>query len=367
MNDRTLIDELTGFARALRDAGISVDTARVAASVAAVAELRPLRRSELYWAARLSLCSRPSDLPVFDAAFAAWFGAPGAASADPEPTESKTIGTAAPSEQADGATMGGAEDAPLAAAWEERVAHRGVHAVTAKDRAELEALIPVLTPCGATRRSMHRRAGGRGYIDVRRTVENIRRSAGEVVQIRYQERVRKPRRLVLLLDVSQSMAGHADALLRFAHACVGARPATAEVFTIGTRLTRITAALKLYDLDELAARAVGEFIPDWGGGTRIGETLREYLQSWGQRSIARSAITVVASDGWDSSTPAYLEEQTARLRRTAYRLIWVHPQSGRRGYTPRGGMKVIAPHVDELVNGNGYLGLRRLAELIARS
>ena len=149
----------------------------------------------------------------------------------------------------------------------------------------------------------------------------------------YDRRRDKPRRLVLLLDVSGSMAPYADVLLRFAHAAVRVAPQSTEVFTVSTRLTRITRQLRLRD-PELALAAAGTAVPDWSGGTRLGESLQAFLDLWGQRGTARQAVVVIASDGWERGDAGLLAEQMARLARLAHRIVWINPHRGKTGFAP---------------------------------
>ncbi len=132
------------------------------------------------------------------------------------------------------------------------------------------------------------------------------------------------------------MSGYADALLRLAHRFTQVGRETGgvvETFTVGTRLTHLTRAMRLRD-PERALVAAGETVPDWSGGTRLGETLRFFLDRWGQRGMARGAVVVVFSDGWERGDPALLGEQMARLRRIAHRVVWVNPHRGKAGYEP---------------------------------
>ncbi|MGH3743560.1 MAG: vWA domain-containing protein, partial [Mycobacteriales bacterium] len=209
--------------------------------------------------------------------------------------------------------------------------------------------------------------GGRQRIDAQRTVRAMLRDGGELGELRYDRRRDRPRRLVLLLDVSGSMSPYADVLLRFAHAAVRVAPTTTEVFTMGTRLTRITRQLRLRDPD-LALRAAGSAVPDWSGGTRLGESLRAFLDLWGQRGTARRAVVVVASDGWERGDAALLGEQMSRLSRLAHRVLWVNPHKGKDGFAPiTGGMLAALPHVDDLVAGHSIEALRTLAEVVAHA
>jgi uncharacterized protein with von Willebrand factor type A (vWA) domain len=172
---------------------------------------------------------------------------------------------------------------------------------------------------------------------------------------------------VLLLDVSGSMSPYADVLLRFAHAAVRVAPASTEVFTFSTRLTRITRQLRLRDPQQALA-AAGSAIPDWSGGTRLGESLQAFLDLWGQRGTARRAVVVVASDGWERGDAALLGEQMARLTRLAYRVVWVNPHRGKDGFAPvTVGMTAALPYVDELLAGHTLDALHTLADVIAHA
>ncbi|WP_345060151.1 VWA domain-containing protein, partial [Streptomyces rameus] len=175
-------------------------------------------------------------------------------------------------------------------------------------------------------------------------------------------RVQRPRRVVLLVDVSGSMAPYADALLRFAHAAV--RAGRTEVFTIGTRLTRATRELSHRDPD-LAMAALAAAVPDWRGGTRLGELLREFLNRWGQRGMARGAVVVLLSDGWERGDPELLGAQMRRLHGLAHQVIWANPRKARPGYAPlAAGMAAALPSVDAFVEGHSLAALERLAAVV---
>ncbi|WP_320782333.1 vWA domain-containing protein, partial [Streptomyces sp. CRN 30] len=198
-----------------------------------------------------------------------------------------------------------------------------------------------------------------GPVDPRRTVRRLLRQGGEPVRLRHRARTVRPRRLVLLVDISGSMAPYADALLRFAHAA--ARSTPAEVFTVGTRLTRVTRQLTHRDADRALA-AVWAAVPDWRGGTRLGPLLREFLDRWGQRGTARGAVVVLLSDGWERGDPELLAAQMLRLRRLAHRVVWANPLKARPGYAPlAAGMAAALPHLDAFVSGHSLSALEHLA------
>ena len=199
--------------------------------------------------------------------------------------------------------------------------------------------------------------------DLRRTVRTALRAGGEPMRRHWRESTTRHRRLVLLLDVSGSMEPYARGLLRFVHAAVAGRQKV-EAFALGTRLTRITRELGSRDPDE-AVRRAAIAVTDYGGGTRLGEGLRIFNDEWGQRGMARGAIVVVLSDGWDRGDPEVLGEQMQRLHRVAHKLIWVNPLKVTPGYAPLArGMAAALPHVDEFVEGHSIDAVEQLAAVI---
>jgi uncharacterized protein with von Willebrand factor type A (vWA) domain len=362
----------TGFARALRAAGVAADRARLTTALSALAELDPGNADHVYWSARLAFCSEPDDLPRFDALFDLWFrGArptvPGPALNAPRTPPELTPVAQLTARQGEEAEPDDDDVLRTAASDAEILRHRDVAELSAEERDEVHRLIALLTPKVGRRRTLRRSPHGNDRVDVRRTVRQLLKDGGEPGALRYTGRREKPRRLVLLLDVSGSMAPYADALLRFAHAAVRANPTTTEVFTLGTRLTRITRQLRLRDPD-LALAAAGAAIPDWSGGTRLGDALRAFLDLWGQRGTARRAVAVIFSDGWERGDSALLGEQMSRLARLAHHVVWVNPHRGKLGFAPvTGGMVAALPHLDDLIAGHSLESLRNLVEVIARA
>ena len=199
---------------------------------------------------------------------------------------------------------------------------------------------------------------------MRATVRRALRAGGEPVRRSFLEPSQKPRRVVLLCDVSGSMDPYARALLRFLHAAVVGR-GRVEAFALGTRLTRLTRELSSRDPDAALASAATA-VADWSGGTRLGEGLRVFNDTWGTRGMARGAVVVILSDGWDRGDPDALAEQMARLRRVAHRIVWVNPLKASPGYAPLArGMAAALPFVDDFVAGHSLAALESLAEVIA--
>ncbi|MET8111705.1 vWA domain-containing protein [Streptomyces prasinus] len=357
---------LLGFARTLRAAGADASAERVHAFLRAVDALRPGVRTDVYWAGRLTLCAGPDDLERYDRVFAAYFGT-GGPGGPPPPAASRPRRRLVVRDAA-GRRAGGTEEErpgpPLAtrASSTETLRHRDLADLAAAEREQVRRLLAALTPRGEVRRTARRRPARRGEVDPHRTVRELLRQGGEPARLRRRARAERPRRLVLLVDVSGSMAPYADALLRFAHAAVRGR--TAEVFTIGTRLTRVTRELSHRDPGP-ALSAAWAAVPDWRGGTRLGALLREFLDRWGQRGMARGAVVVLLSDGWERGDPELLAAQMRRLHRLAHRVIWANPLKARPGYAPlAAGMAAALPSVDAFVEGHSLAALEDLAAVV---
>jgi uncharacterized protein with von Willebrand factor type A (vWA) domain len=218
---------------------------------------------------------------------------------------------------------------------------------------------------GAQRRSRrHRRVSHGRRLDLRRTIADSLRTDGELIRRHYTDVKVQSRRLVFLLDVSGSMEHYARAMVRFVQAAVvGAH--RVEAFTLGTRLTRVTRQLSDRDPDRAVA-AASEAVQDWSGGTRLGESIGEFNDRWGVRGMARGAVIVVLSDGWDRGDPAVMSEQMQRLSRVAYRVIWVNPLKATKGYAPlAAGMAAALPHIDDFVEGESLDALSALARTLS--
>jgi uncharacterized protein with von Willebrand factor type A (vWA) domain len=360
---------LVDFARALRDAGLEATGDRVPALLAAADALGAATVEGVYWAGRLTLCGCRDDLALYDVAFAGYFGGalpgrlPGIAPARRVPRPSAPF--TAPQDE-DGRETPQAVLA-MDASRAEVLRQRDLAALSAAERDEVRRLVALLAPATAPRPSRRYRRGWRGTVDPQHSMRLLLRQGGEPTRLAYRRRRVRPRRLVLLLDVSGSMSPYADALLRFAHAALRSHPTRTEVFTLGTRLTRVSRALRYRDPD-LALRAAGATIADWHGGTRLAESVRAFLDRYGQRGMARGAVVVLCSDGWERGDPEQLAGQVARLSRLAYRLVWVNPHRGKPGYEPlAGGMAAALPFLDEFVAGHSLAALQQLVRVIAQA
>jgi uncharacterized protein len=364
MTGHDIVGTIVGFARTLRVAGVPVTTDRVQGMVAALDQLDPTRADHVYWAGRLTLCAGPDDIRRYDQGFAAYF-----LGARPplRPVQREVVTIAGlPGERVrpDGAAGTERAGVALSAGDREVLRHRDLARLTRAERDEARRLLALLDPVGPPRRSRRFAASHRGPIDAHRTVRHLLRRGGEPARLLRHAHRPRSRRLVVLVDISGSMEPYADAVLRFAHVATRRRPGT-EVFTIGTRLTRVSRELRHRDAD-LALAAVARAVPDWSGGTRLGELLRAFLDRWGQRGTARGAVVVVASDGWERGDPRVLGEQMARLRRLAHRVVWVNPHRGKPGFAPlAAGMAAALPYVDDFVAGHSVAAYEELAAVLS--
>jgi uncharacterized protein len=339
-------DRLTRFGRMLRDEGLPVGTGRIAEFCRAAALLPP---EDLYWAGRATLVARAADIPVYDEAFDTFFGPPAEVRAERAVVRVRVEG--------DGET---ALASPVELLREKSFARCS--------EAELAALgqlmrgLPLVVP---ERRSRRRIPARHGAPDLRRTLRHAFRTGGDPVERAWRERRRVRRPFVLLLDVSGSMDSYSRALVMFAHGALrsGRR---VEAFCFGTRLTRVTRSLAAPAADEALAQAAAEVV-DWDGGTRIGESLKTFLDEHGHGGLARGALVHICSDGLEVGDPELLAEQMARLSRLAYRVVWLNPLQEDPAYEPLArGMKAALPYVDLFASGHSLASLEELGEALER-
>lgn len=365
---------VVGFSRVLRAAGLPVTPGRMQACVEALDTLDAGARHDVYWAGRLTLCANHEDLDRYDRAFVAYFAGDAPhrrlSSHPREQQRLVPLSVQAPLRQpGEDQTDDEPLDAHLASAsGVERLRTRDIAELTPADRELLARLLAAFSLQGVLRPGRRRRRARSGAVDARRTIRAALAGGGEPIRLHRHRAHPRPRSVVLLLDVSGSMGSYADALLRFAHVSnhvsnQGGGAGT-EVFTMGTRLTRVSRELAHRDPDSAMAAAAGA-IPDWSGGTRLGDNLKAFLDGWGQRGMARGAVVVVLSDGWERGEPDVLAEQMARLHRLAHRVVWANPRMGRSGYQPLArGMAAALPYVDDFVPGHSLAALERLARVV---
>jgi hypothetical protein len=337
------------FSRVLRGAGLAVPTSSTIAFAEALACTGLDNRDSTYWAGRATLVRRPEDHDVFDRAFAVFWEHASAGDLETLEDEAVNVTLAIDDDSLDGddAATADASDDPvieLRFSATEVLRQKDFADYTSEELHEAQALMARLRLVGSPRRSLRLSASSSTTArpDLRRTVRAAMRSGGEPMRRHHLARGTRHRRLVLLLDVSGSMEPYARALIRF-----------------------LTRELSSRDPDE-ALRRSAQRVSDYGGGTRLGDGLRTFNDEWGQRGLARGAIVVVLSDGWDRGDPDILGEQMQRLQRVAHKVIWVNPLKVTPGYAPLArGMAAALPHIDAFVEGHSLAAIERLAAEIA--
>jgi uncharacterized protein len=363
------------FARRLREAGVPTTPERASELARALDLVKPVSRRRLYWTARALLVSDPGQVKAFDRVFFSVFGGSQEFDQDEvaarEDRPREAMRGAAPS-----AVPGSSErdesarlEVPLVlASDEEKLASKSFDALEPNELAQLYRLMSRLqlaTPLRRTRRYERGRHGER--IDMRRTLRGSLRTMGDPIRLARRRRRTARRRLVMLCDISGSMEPYARAYLQFLASAAGSGP-NAEAFVFATRLTRLTRALASRHPERAIERAAAA-APDWSSGTRIGDALKAFNDRHGRRGMARGAVVVILSDGWERGEPALVSREMERLARLAHRIVWVNPRVSASKFTAQaGGMAAALPFCDALVSGHSVTALGEVAEAIgARS
>ncbi len=360
------------FTRALRESGLSVPITATLNFATALNRVGVGHRSGPYWAGRATLVSNPEDIAVYNRIFAAfweqkygeWINVEG----QPPPMTLALDTDDEGDETGDGEDDSSDDIQSVRFSRAEVLMDKDFAECTDDELAELQQMMLQMrftTHAQQSRRQVTAKRHGRSP-DLRKTIRLALKHQGEPLQRKFTENSVKPRRLVLILDVSGSMEPYARAFLRFSHAAVIAR-GRVEAFAIGTRLTRLTRHLSNRDPD-VALKAATPEVKDWSGGTRLGDTFAQFNDEWGIRGMARGAVVVVVSDGWDRGDAEVLGVQMERLHRVTHQLIWVNPLKASEGYAPvAAGMAAALPHTDLFLSGHSYRSLDHLAALLSHS
>ena len=365
---------LASFAAELRSAGLAVGTGDVLTYCTAMSTLDPADLVDLYWAGRATLVTRKDSIPTYDATFRRFFLGGGGPVRElltlkaQVTTQAEAVlevpatDPAGDGPQEDEATLG------LMASDAEALRHKSFTACTPEELAAVRRIMARirLTPPRRRTRRTAAAAAGRSP-DLRRMARDSMRMHGEPPELSWRRRKVKLRPLILILDVSGSMADYSRNLLQFAYSAQRATAGASrvEVFCFGTRLTRVTRALDRRRPDDALQQAAAAVF-DWEGGTRIGTSLDTFVRDWGRRGLARGGIVVICSDGLDRGDPAVLATAMDRLSRLCYRVVWMNPHKGDRpDFRPSTlGMMVAAPHVDLMLSGHDLASLEELATLL---
>lgn len=368
-----LVSVLVSFGRALREKGLAVGSGDILTYCNGMTSLDPTDLVDLYWAGRTTLITRRDDIPVYDEVFRAFFLANDSpmqqllkikAQSAAEADAAFEIPATEPGgkEQEDEALLG------LMASNLETLKSRSFENCTKEELEQLRRIMARIKLTPPKRRTRRTKSASRmaRKPDMRRTIRQSLRTHGEMIHLYWRERRVRLRPLILILDVSGSMADYSRALLQFAYSAKRAGDKV-EVFCFGTRLTHITKPLQTRKPDEALDRAA-KLVVDWEGGTRIGDSLDRFVRKWGRRGMCRGGVVVICSDGLDRGDPEVLADAMEKLSRLCHKLVWMNPHKGNNtNYQPTTvGMMVAEPHIDELLSGHDLRSLEELAELLPK-
>jgi uncharacterized protein with von Willebrand factor type A (vWA) domain len=370
-----LPENLLLFGRVLRALGLDAGPDRMIDLAAALEHVPIGRKSDFFHAAQALVAKRREDLALFDRAFEAFWRKP----ADGQTTlDLAALGETRrfrrPTFEREAAESAGPDgdaasrDAPpilrpiLEASDREVLRRKDFAELTSEELSRVRALIRELVWTGPSRRTRRHKAGRGPDLDPRRTFRRSLRHGGEILAFARRDRRRRPRPFVVLCDISGSMERYTRLLVLFLLAFARSLDRRVEVFLFGTRLTRVTRPLEAKDPDA-ALVELSRAVPDWSGGTRIGEALREFNLRWSRRVLGNGAVALLISDGWDRGDPALLAREGARLQRSCHRLIWLNPLLGSPSYRPLArGIAAALPYVDDFLPVHNLASLEDLAE-----
>jgi uncharacterized protein len=394
IDGRRLLAESVGFGRALRRSGMQIDLASEIDFARALSIVDLGNRAVVRDAGAAVFVRRRDDRAVYDRVFDRYWrrrgrslpmgptvpdiadapreeGVPGAAddaqeSPDGMGAESSPFGAQVAGDADEGAEIEGVTVSPEAWSASEVLRHRDFDRMTGAELREAERLVDLLAPRLELRRTRRHELHPHGRrVAPREMLRRNLATGGDLTTWLWRRPIYRPRRLVVLCDISGSMERHSRLLLRFIQALTRTSEVKAESFVFGTRLTRVTRLLRDRDRDRALSR-VAESVNDWAGGTRIGESFREFNHRWARRTLRTSGVVIVVSDGWDRGDPALVAAETARLRRNCHRLVWLNPLASAPGYQPlAAGMKAAFPYIDDFVPAGTLASLETLGELLA--
>lgn len=370
-DDAGFITLFTEFGHELRAVGMPIGSDDVMAYCSAIAELNPSDILDIYWAGRSTLVSKRDHIPLYDNVFRAFFLDEKAEFKN----ENRLKIKAASSAQAvidipapESGTPGSTEEETrlgLQASTSELFRNKTFASCTPEELAALRRIMSSIKLTPPRRRTRRKMASARGsLISMRKMVRETMRAHGEPRDLYFTKRRLRLRPLVLILDVSGSMADYSRNLLQFAYSAQRAADRV-EVFCFGTRLTRITRALDRKRPDDAMNTAAG-LVFDWDGGTRIGDSLEMFTREWGRRGMSRGSIVVICSDGLDRGEPEVLSRAMEKLSRLCFRIVWMNPHKGdNENFSPNTlGMMVAEPFIDEIVSGHSLKSLEEFSSTL---
>jgi uncharacterized protein with von Willebrand factor type A (vWA) domain len=380
----TLAANVMHFARLLRHAGLPVGPAETLAGQQALSLVDLGNRTEARTALCTAMLHRHEHQDVFDQAFNLFWRDPTAAEqavamALLEAQKEKRQDRAPPGSRRVAEAMAKprdavpraeneppVQDAVLTVSDRERLQHMDFEAMNAAEIAAAKRAIRRLVLPLDLRRTRRLRADPLGPVtDLRRTIRQSLRQGGEILAIARNRQITRPPPLVVLCDISGSMSRYSQILLHFLHAVTNDRDRV-HVFLFGTRLSNVTRQLRHRD-PEVAFQMVSHVVPDWSGGTRIGDALDTFNRLWARRVLAQGAIVLLITDGLDRDGARGLAENLDRLHRSCRRLIWLNPLLRWAGFEPKSqGIRAMLPHVDDFRPVHNLASLRGLVDLLSR-
>ena len=373
-----LLHNLLIFGNVLRHLGLGTHPGRMLDVLRALEYVDIGRRQDFYHTLRVLLVHRRRDLPLFDEAFRTFWRRPPDRSTTmdlrslgeqrryrqpqvgPPPLEERNASD--PTDTRSDAPVDNIEVTQTYSA-REVLRQKDFARFTADEVSHAKAMMGQMVWDLGSRRTRRWASGqGRGQqLDLRTTLRRTLKYGGEAVELSHRRRKVRPRALVLLCDVSGSMERYTRMLLHFIHALTG-KLERVETFLFATRLTRVTQQLQYRDIDR-AVNEVSQAVPDWSGGTRIGENLKRFNFRWARRVLGWGAVVLVISDGWDTGEPLLLAQEMERLQRGSYRVVWLNPLLGVEGYQPLAqGMQAALPFVDDFLPVHNLTSLEELAQ-----
>ena len=380
--DGHILHSLTLFGEMLRRVGLEIGSGNMLDLVRATDYVSIGKRGEFFQAARSILVHRKQDLPIFDEAFQVFWRKPSDRTTtmdlrslgEQKRFRKPQVSTGRDDEPGGAGTFEGEPDDDSVQNVDLSRTYSAVEVFREKDfseftlgeMADARQMMASLTWDLGKRRTRRLASGKSGPLDLRRTMRRSLRYGGEFLELAHRSRKDKPRSLVLICDVSGSMERYTRMLLQFIHTIAGGLGAGGfdqlEAFLFATRLTRITRNLKYRSIDQ-AIDEVSKSVPDWAGGTRIGDAVKTFNYQWLRRVLRGQTVVLIISDGWDRGDPELLAKETSRLQRSCHRLVWLNPLLGSPSYQPlTQGMKAALPFVDDFLPVHNLNNLESLAQ-----
>ena len=378
-----LLQNLVLFGRLLRDLGLDINPEQQMTLLRALEYINIANRLEFYHAARCLAVNDKDELPLFDAAFNLFWRKPSTNSLFNSIDNSKQtlpIRLKSPNWDTQGRRQSPykakkidnekkpteGDEFPLldlsqTYSSQEILRNKDFSELDDNELASVKELISQLSWQLGFKRSRRFKAGRGSSVDIRRSLRSNLQFGGEILQWSYRQHKIKPRPLVVIADISGSMEQYTSMLLHFTYSLAVGLKQPFECFVFSTRLTRITNMLRSKDIEKVM-RAVSRKVPDWSGGTRIGEALKRFNYDWARRILGHGEVVLLISDGWDRGSPRLLSHEIARLQRSCHRLIWLNPLLGSPEYEPKTrGMQAALPYIDDFLPVHNLESLEQLA------